>query len=190
MDSTIIAAIIAGGCAIIAALISLLRHKPEDTTRIIAVVPAPVGKSNHFYTTSTEERDRAIKDYGYRDEKIACYVFDTHISGSTPLYRLYNKKSDDHFYTTSTEERDRVIKDYGYRDEKIACYVFDTHVSGSTPLYRLYNKKSDDHFYTTSICGRDRAIRDYGYENEGIACYVFESQEEGALPLFRLYRSA
>ncbi len=32
------------------------------------------GNGDHFYTTSESERDKAISDFGYTSEGIACYV--------------------------------------------------------------------------------------------------------------------
>ncbi len=32
------------------------------------------GNGDHFYTTSADERDNAITQYGYHSEGIACYV--------------------------------------------------------------------------------------------------------------------
>lgn len=32
------------------------------------------GHGDHFYTTSEEERDNAVSQYGYQIEGIACYV--------------------------------------------------------------------------------------------------------------------
>lgn len=35
------------------------------------------GHGDHFYTTSAQERDNAIAQYGYVSEGIACYVNDS-----------------------------------------------------------------------------------------------------------------
>ena len=58
----------------------------------------------------------------YRDEGVACYVYDTPVGGaSSALFRLYHPISGDHFYTTSLAERDNAIANLGYTSEGIAC---------------------------------------------------------------------
>src|SRR4030067_887487 len=47
-------------------------------------------QGDHFYTISPEEKDDAMKKYGYREEKIECYVNDIKQKGTIPLYRLYS----------------------------------------------------------------------------------------------------
>jgi hypothetical protein len=64
----------------------------------------PAG-TDHFYTISVNERDGAYNLYGYINEGIACHVFPTQASGTTPLFRLLNPQNGDHFYTTSAAER-------------------------------------------------------------------------------------
>ena len=93
----------------------------------------------HFYTISATERDSATPGGGYRPEGIACYVFDSQVAGTTPLYRLYRSQNDAHFYTTSAAERDHAIANDGFQSEGSACYVFDSQVAGTTPLYRLFS---------------------------------------------------
>jgi hypothetical protein len=98
---------------------------------------------DHFYTTSTTERDNAVVTYGYQYEGIACYAFDTQAPGTTALFRLYNPQTGDHFYTTSTTERDNAVTPaLGYQYEGIACYAFDSQAPGATPLYRLLKAPS------------------------------------------------
>jgi hypothetical protein len=58
----------------------------------------------HFYTTSVAERDKAVLQFGYTDEGIACDVFAQAQAGEAPLYRSYNPNTDDHFYTASVAE--------------------------------------------------------------------------------------
>ena len=160
---------------------------PSEDAAIVDL-SEPLGVGHHFYTTSVAERDNAIANYGYTSEGTACYVFDSQVSGSTPLYRLLNPSNGDHFYTTSATERDIAIASYGYSSEGTACYVFDSQVSGSTPLYRLLNPSNGDHFYTTSVAERDNAIASYGYSSEGTACYVFDSQVAATVAFYRLLR--
>jgi hypothetical protein len=116
-----------------------------------------LGGIDHFYTTSTVERDNAIANFGYTSEGIACFVFDVQMPGTVPLHRLLNTTNGDHFYTTSIPERDQAIAQFGYISEGIACYVFDTPTANTTALLRLLNTTSGDHFYTTSVLEADQA---------------------------------
>jgi predicted acylesterase/phospholipase RssA len=138
---------------------------------------------DHFYTTSRQERDRALLDFGYRDEGIACYVHPTRTGGSVELHRLFHPITGDHFYTTSAAERDNAT---GYRYEGIACFVHSGPSPSTVPLYRLYHPLNFDHFYTTSAAERDNAIRRVGFNDEGIACHVFPGPGPGRVPLYRL----
>lgn len=140
-----------------------------------------VSIGDHFYTTDIVERDKAIAQDGYQSEGIACYVFNTQVSGSSPLYRFNSLQTGDHFYTLSA------TAEPGYQSEGIACYVFNSQVSNSTPLYRLASPKTGDHLYTTSTLERDEAMAQSGYQDEGIACYVLDFQVSGnTTPLYRL----
>ena len=44
--------------------------------------------ADHFYTTSTTERDNAVVTYGYQYEGVACYVFNSKAPGTTEFWRL------------------------------------------------------------------------------------------------------
>ena len=94
--------------------------------------------ADHFYTTSATERDTSVANH-YKYEGIACYVYTSQTSGTTPFYRLHNPNGD-HFYTASATERDNAVAEYGYKVEGVACYVHDSQVSGTTPFYRLFIK--------------------------------------------------
>jgi len=104
------------------------------------------------------ERDNAIDTYDYISEGIACYVFDSNVPRTTPLYRLLNPNNGDHFYTVSVAEHDNAIATYGYTSEGVACYVFDSHTPGTSQFYRLLNPNNGDHFYTASASERDNVI--------------------------------
>ena len=128
---------------------------------------------DHFYTTSAQERDRAVARFGYRNEGTAAQVFASPRYGATPLFRLWNPAVRDHFYTTSAEERDNAVAKYGYANEGVAAWVLASPRLGTTPLFRLWNPTIRDHFYTTSVEERNNAIVRFGYVSEGIACEVF-----------------
>ncbi|SDP64670.1 hypothetical protein SAMN04487914_1234 [Arthrobacter sp. ok909] len=151
--------------------------------------PAPAKHGDHFYTTSSVERDNAVQKYGYQKEGIACYIFDTQQPGTDALYRLLNSQNGDHFYTTSAFERDNAVQKYGYHSEGVAGYVYVGQQTGTSPFYRLLNSQNGDHFYTTSAFERDNAVQKYGYHNEGVACFVFTDQQAGTTPLYRLVQA-
>lgn len=108
---------------------------------------------DHFYTTSTVERDNAAANLGYVREDAAdttYFAFTSPGHGRVALYRLFNPNSGDHFYTTSEFERDNAWTNLGYVKEGIACFVFDSWHPGTVPFFRLYDSSNGDHFYTTS----------------------------------------
>lgn len=95
---------------------------------------------------------------------------------TTPMYRLYNKWSNEHFYTANRSEYLGLIKK-GWNDEKIAWYA---PVDG-VAVYRLYNEWSGDHHYTTSGREYDRCVEN-GWRGEGVAFY-----SDGDKPVYRLF---
>src|ERR1039457_1910083 len=130
---------------------------------------------DHFYTTSTSERDNAVADDGYHFEGIASYVYDAQQAGTAAFYRLFSPGSGDHFYTMSTTERG-----YGYETEQ----------TGTTAFYRLFSPGSGDHFYTTSTTERDNAVTNDGYRSEGVACYVYGTHPTDPTPLYRFFNDS
>lgn len=89
---------------------------------------------DHFYTTSTMERDAAV---GYVPEGIACYVYEFPAPGTTALFRLVNPNTGDHFYTISQFEVDSAVAAYGYIAEGTTCFVFSSQDPGTIPLFRM-----------------------------------------------------
>lgn len=146
--------------------------------------------NDHFYTTSSAERDNAFAFLGYIEEGIACYVYTSQASGTIPFYRYMNSSTHDHFYTTSLTEGNNAAAHLGYKGEGTACFVFATQRAGTQPLYRLVSPSSGDHFYTTSTDEADGAVSIYGYQREGVACYVFTGLVAQTSPLYRLLESS
>lgn len=145
---------------------------------------------DHFYTTSSQERDNVLKsEPEARDEGVCCFVYSSKVEGTVPLYRLHNSRLDDHFYTTSLSERNRAASTLGYKDEGVCCYVKNSSPQLIVPLYRMIHKRNGDHFYTTSASERTNAFNKYDYKDEGVCCYVYSSQVAGTIPLFRLWSS-
>jgi hypothetical protein len=146
-------------------------------------------RGDHFYTTSADERLKALRDFGYVDEGVVGFVIGHAGAGTKPLFRLFNPESGDHFYTTSSSERDSAKSASGYGDEGTACWVPDEPQApaGLVAFYRLYDAGTGDHFYTTSSEERASAKVSAAYVDEGIACWVSAKEAPGMEPLFRLY---
>jgi hypothetical protein len=164
--------------------------RPQYSFSSPPTVALPRGIGDHFYTTGALERDNAVANVGYRDEGIACYVFDQPAAGTLPLFRMVSANTGDHFYMTGTVERDNAAAYAGYIDEGTACYVFDQPAAGTVPLYRAWNGGNGDHFYTTSVAEKDNAVAYAGYSDEGVACYVFDQQAAGTVPFYRMVKVA
>ena len=115
----------------------------------------------HFYTSSTFERDHLI-DVGWNDEGTG-WVAPTE---GDPVYRLYNQYAGEHHYTTSAAERDMLVS-IGWNDEGVGWCT-----GGESPLYRLYNPNefANNHHYSTSAFERDHLLG-IGWRDEGIAWY-------------------
>jgi len=77
---------------------------------------------NHLYTTSTKERDLAIKRQGYTLEGTLGYIYTSEGPGRLPLHRLHHPGRNDHYYTTSSEEREEASRN-GWGDQGVAGYV-------------------------------------------------------------------
>jgi Repeat of unknown function (DUF5648) len=131
--------------------------------------------NDHFYTTSTAERDQAARD-GYKDEGIAGYVASSQIPGTVPLYRLINNNGSQvqRLYTASATERDSAISQSHYKLEGIAAYVLTSPEAGAVPLERLQQQGTGAYFYTISRPEADAAIAQGRYKNEGTCCYIWQ----------------
>ena len=100
----------------------------------------------HFYPTSTYERDYVIKA-GWRNEG----TLETAPTSGTAIYRVYNPnaKGGDHYYTTSQYEAKSLVSK-GWRWDNNAKPVF--YSGGSKPVYVAYNPNAvtGAHNYTMS----------------------------------------
>ncbi len=115
----------------------------------------------HFYTSSTVERDHLIS-VGWNDEGTGWIA----PAEGEPVYRLYNPYAGEHHYTISAGERDMLVS-VGWSDEGVGWFT-----GGSSPLYRLYNPNeyANNHHYSTSTVERDHLLS-IGWQDEGIAWY-------------------
>ncbi len=68
----------------------------------------------HFYTASTDQRDRVISDFPqFEYESVAFYVYRSSYggTGAQSVYRFYNTEAGVHFYTNKVSERDTILND-------------------------------------------------------------------------------
>ena len=91
-------------------------------------VNRPLG--NHFYTSSCQERNSAIKGDGYNLESVMGYVASSQVSGAVPLYRVWLNRGN-HFYTVSSDEAQQVAQGSGNRFEGVAAYILTESVLGT-----------------------------------------------------------
>ncbi|CAJ0920647.1 unnamed protein product, partial [Mesorhabditis belari] len=83
--------------------------------------------SDHFYTTSVDEMNKAVQDDHYKLEGTMGYCMSAPGSGLLPLYRFWDGKAQDHFYTNNENEKNSVIANLpAYRYEGIQCYVWQS----------------------------------------------------------------
>ena len=82
---------------------------------------------SHFYTMSEAEKKSVIANLSavYTYEGPTYKVSATHASGSTAVYRFFNKKNGTHFYTASEAEKKSVIANLSgiYSLDGVAFYV-------------------------------------------------------------------
>lgn len=95
---------------------------------------------------------------------------------AAPMYRLYNKWTNEHFFTSDYQEYRGLVKK-GWNDEKIGWYA----PASGTPVYRLYNQWSGDHHFTTDKSEYNRCVKQ-GWTGEKVAFY-----SGGGSPVYRLF---
>ena len=135
--------------------------EPDDPGQVMFRLYNP-NSGEHFYTSSTVERDHLI-GVGWDNEGNG---WTAPTKGGEPVYRLYNPYAGEHHYTPSAGERDALVA-AGWNDEGIGWQT-----GGSTPLYRLYNPNefANNHHYTTETGERD-ILLSIGWQDEAIAWY-------------------
>ncbi len=134
---------------------------------------------DHFYTSNESEKNKivATPNFAYKYEGAAFYAYKNQISGTSPIYRFYNKTNGDHFYTSSENEKESLISSNpSYSYEGVGFYTFTSKVTNSYPVYRLFN--GSDHFYTisegeknylaSSGLGPDMSVGLWYYDKSGI----------------------
>lgn len=113
---------------------------------------------DHFYTTSSDERNRCINSGDYVSDGIACYVLPIGDKAGIPLYRFKSAKSGDYFYTTSKENS--FIQEAHYELECTACHVLPIGDADGVPLF-CWRRKSKDKAYLHVLSTSDEKYTDY-----------------------------
>ena len=136
--------------------------------------------SAHFFTPIVAERDYVIANFAptYTYEGVAFYAYETQVTGSQPVYRLYNRNNRRHFYTMSRDERDWVLATFPeVTNEGIAWYSQSGSGGTAVPVFRFYAAEKGAHFYTINEAERASIVADHGaYAPEGIAYYAWTTQ--------------
>ncbi|EGP4894554.1 serine protease [Enterococcus faecium] len=121
----------------------------------------------HFYTSSTKERDHLIKIHWGNYEGPA---WNAPTNTGKLVYRLYNKGLRDHHYTASWDEVKWLTKSYGWTYEGPA---WRSAPKNNHPIYRLFLKgvTSGSHHYTGSWKEVQWLTKNYGWKYEGVGWY-------------------
>lgn len=138
---------------------SLTAQVSDDQTEAMYRLYNP-NSGEHFYTSSTVERDNVIAA-GWDDEGTG---WTAPIRG-IQVYRLYNSFAGEHHYTTSEAERDMLVA-AGWTLEEGGWF---SDPDKSVPLYRAYNPNAfaNNHHYTTDW-GEFVTLLGLGWRDEGI----------------------
>ncbi len=90
-------------------------------------------KMSHHYTASKSEADELVANWGWVYDNNSSPIFysaetkpGVAMSGSVPVYRLYNEGLAAHHYSTSKPENDELIANHGWNGESIGFYALTT----------------------------------------------------------------
>ncbi len=139
---------------------------PQENTiplyRLLGTNSGIVNYGDHFYTTSSVERDTTIANGWYSYEGIAGYIYETQRDSTVPLYRLWSTSIGDHFYTTDSAEAANAVASIGYVNEGVIGYVYQS-LSAVPDLYVSYFE------FDVIFAGSNKLkIAIYGGADEGI----------------------
>ncbi len=145
--------------------------------------------TEHFYTTSTAEKNSLLLSSQNTYEGVAYYVYPTvtTTNASYPIYRLNG--SNGHVFTANASVKDMLVSD-GYTYEDVAFNAPSAFANAPDPslnyinIYRISN--NNKHLYTTDLNERDSLLRS-GWNYEGI---IFDSPSSVTnSPVYRLASS-
>lgn len=139
---------------------------------------------SYLYTTSTNERDNAVRIYGYTYEGVA-FNAAAASANSLPIYRLRYPETDGMAYTASSAERDLLVSTMGFKNEGIGFYMINTAGEGVYDTFRLAHPVGG-YLYTVSSVERITAVNSYGYRDEGVGFRTRAAYAADNLPVYRL----
>lgn len=125
--------------------------------------------SDHYYTTSTSNRDVAVNDAGYvlqtgyNSQGIAGYIYLYPEPNTAPLIQLWSGTRNDHAYAAGEAEANALVA-AGYTREGVLGYIPITPISGTVPFNRVYSAVTPDHFYSRfepELSGARASFRNY-----------------------------
>ena len=146
------------------AALSQWLNRASDTIRTPVFRFYNIGTATHFYTTDAVERDRTIDKYGatFIYEGPVFHAYGARATGSSPVHRFYNPRTNSHFYTISDSERANVVARYPwFAFEGTGWFANVGAGAGSMPVFRFYNTWTGTHFYTISAAERDTVRQRY-----------------------------
>ncbi len=116
----------------------------------------------HLYTRGANDRNKILgkySDFEFTDGAPAFYA-SLSDDGTTPIYRLYNRRTGVHLYTRGANDRNKILgkyRDFEFTDGEPVFYASLTD-DGTTPIYRLYNKRTGVQLYTRGVVDRDKIL--------------------------------
>jgi hypothetical protein len=75
-----------------------------------------------FYTNDASEKATALGSADPYEDSGVVYIYEEHVPGTVPLYRL-SRAGGQHFYTTSASERDSAVVNLKYKYERTEGFV-------------------------------------------------------------------
>lgn len=133
--------------------------------------------SDHFYTTNANE-----KPSGYRFEGVSGYVFNTQVTGTSPIYRNFSSSALAHYYSTDESGMN------GYNREGIIGYAPTSSGNGATAWYRMFKNEPGADYLETTSAQEKSAVVELGYADQGTVAYLCGAAQNTELqPVFRLW---
>jgi hypothetical protein len=126
--------------------------------------------THHFYTMSQSAEQNAL-NAGFQLETNGGYAYTTQVSGTVPMYQLFDSANGDYYYTVTPASRD-YAEALGYQYGGVLGYVYTSHVAGTTAWVEMLNSITTDHMYTTSQTEANGLAASTEYQIEGVAAYV------------------
>ncbi len=131
-----------------------------------------------LYTRGEEDKNKILskyKDFEFTDGAPAFWASTTD-NGTTPIFRLYNKKNGAQLYTRGESDKNKILskyKDFEFTDGAPAFYASLTPQLGLTPIFRLYNTRTGMQLYTRGQADKDKILSKYSdYEfTDGVPAF-------------------